>query len=58
LLGAVMVDSVEFEFTDSPIFQTFGISDQPAIILGMDVLGQLPGFAIDYRSSEFRHLAD
>ena len=58
LLGAVMVDSVAFEFTDSPIFQTFGMSDQPAIILGMDVLGQLSGFAIDYLASEFRHLAD
>ena len=56
VIGDVVIPSVAFEFTDGSIFNTFQMGDAPGIILGMDALGRLPGFAIDYSASEFRHL--
>ncbi|MEE2526384.1 retroviral-like aspartic protease family protein [Hyphobacterium sp. HN65] len=57
-LGSVVIDEAPLEFTDSPTFSTFRMVDEPGVILGMDVLGRLPGFAIDYQTAEFRHLAE
>lgn len=56
-LGSVVIGDAPVEFTQSPIFSSFRMTGAPGVILGMDVLGQLPGFAIDYQASEFRHLA-
>ena len=52
-IGDVAVPATPLDSINSPVFATFGLSDQPAIVLGMDVLGQLPGFAIDYQSARF-----
>jgi len=41
------------EFSGSPIFRTFGVENEPALILGMDVLSLFPGFALDYQADAF-----
>lgn len=50
VFDAVTVDNQALEFIDSPVFNTFRINDRPAIVLGMDVLGGLPGIAVDYEA--------
>lgn len=57
-MGDVAVPATPLDSIDSPVFPTFGLTDQPAIVLGMDVLGQLPGFAIDYESERFHIISN
>lgn len=40
-------------FSDAPIFSMFGLTGRPALILGMDALGQLGAITIDYETSRF-----
>ena len=40
-------------FIDSPAFRSFNLTDQPALVMGMDVLSQLQGFGLDYEGSTF-----
>lgn len=39
-------------FGDFPIFRVWGLTVHPAIILGMDVLGTVDAFSIDFRHAE------
>jgi hypothetical protein len=39
-------------FSDVYIFRHWGMTDQPSIMLGMDVLGSVDQMIIDYRSRE------
>ncbi|MHA6287269.1 aspartyl protease family protein [Maricaulis sp. CAU 1757] len=49
-LGGVSVPATAIDFTASPVFATFSLSDRPALVLGMDVLRQLGGLVIDYEA--------
>lgn len=51
-LGALKVGGVALVFGDFPIFKVWGMTDRPAMVLGMDVLGTVDAFAIDFRHPE------
>jgi predicted aspartyl protease len=48
-LGAIRIGNAVLVFGDFPIFKVWGLTEHPAIILGMDVLGTVDAFAIDFR---------
>jgi predicted aspartyl protease len=51
-LGPVKVSNVTLVYGDFHIFEVWGMQSRPAVIIGMDVLGTVRGFAIDFRRSE------
>jgi predicted aspartyl protease len=51
-LGAIRIGNAVLVFGDFPIFKVWGLTEHPAIILGMDVLGTVDAFAIDFRHAE------
>jgi len=55
-LGEFEVTDLDVTFGDFDVFRLWGLEQHPAIVLGMDVIGQAEGIAIDYRRAEFRVL--
>jgi len=55
-LGNVTLSGLGVTFGDYPIFGIWGLSGQPAVLLGMDALGTLAWFSIDYPHLELRLL--
>lgn len=55
-LGAVSIDNLQVVFGDFEVFRMWGVGDQPAIVLGMDILGTTQALMIDYRRTELRFL--
>jgi predicted aspartyl protease len=55
-LGEFEVTDLDVTFGDFDVFRLWGLEQQPAIVLGMDVIGLAEGIAIDYRRAEFRVL--
>lgn len=51
-LGAIQVGNPVLVFGDFPIFKVWGLTGHPAIILGMDVLGTVAAFSIDFQHAE------
>lgn len=51
-LGSLRIDDVVPVFGDLPIFGLWGLREHPAIIIGMDVLGTVDAFAIDFPRAE------
>jgi len=51
-LGAIQIGNAVLVFGDFPIFKVWGLTAHPAIILGMDVLGTVDAFSIDFRRAE------
>lgn len=51
-LGPAAFENVTLTFSDLPVFAALGLGDMPALILGSDLLNQLPAYAIDYPRSE------
>lgn len=51
-IGPMTFGDVPVVVADLPVFETLGLADGPAMILGSDLLGQLPAYAIDYPRSE------
>lgn len=51
-LGAIKIGGVALVFGNFHIFQAWGLTDRPAMILGMDVLGTVNAFAIDFSRGE------
>jgi hypothetical protein len=41
-------------FGDLHVFDLWGLTDEPALVIGMDVLGRLERFIVDYRLKEFQ----
>jgi hypothetical protein len=52
-LGAIRIGNAVLVFGDFPIFKVWGLTERPAIVLGMDVLGTVDAFSIDFRRAEF-----
>jgi hypothetical protein len=50
--GKAMLSGVRITFTDTAIFQHWELTDEPAMLLGMDVLGLLDVLVIDYKTKE------
>ncbi|MGC8517733.1 MAG: aspartyl protease family protein [Steroidobacteraceae bacterium] len=51
-LGAIKISGVGLVFGDFNIFRAWGLTHRPTIILGMDVLGTVKAFVIDFRYGE------
>jgi hypothetical protein len=51
-LGAIQIGNPLLIFGDFPIFKLWGLTRRPAIILGMDVLGTVDAFSIDFQHAE------
>jgi hypothetical protein len=50
--GEVAIRHVRVTFGDFHIFDVWNLNDEPALIIGMDVLGALGAFMIDFRLAE------
>jgi hypothetical protein len=48
-IGSIRIVRPVLVFGDFPIFKVWGLTDHPAIIVGMDVLGTVAAFSIDFR---------
>ena len=55
-LGGVEIGNLRVVFGDFEVFRMWGVGDQPAIVLGMDILGTAQALMIDYRREELRFL--
>ena len=55
-LGGVEIGNLQVVFGDFEVFRMWGVGDQPAIVLGMDILGTTQALMIDYRREEIRFL--
>lgn len=51
-LGAIRIGNAVLVYGDLPIFKVWGLTAHPAIILGMDVLGTVDAFSIDFRHAQ------
>jgi len=50
----MVITNVDVTFGDIYIFRLWELDRQPAIVIGMDVLGQLDTLIIDYRLRELQ----
>jgi hypothetical protein len=55
-LGGLQIGSLQVVYGDFEVFKIWEVADQPAIVLGIDVLGMTDAIMIDYRRSELRVL--
>jgi hypothetical protein len=53
-LGAVLVQNPALTFADFAIFEYWDLIDEPAMLIGMDVLGLVDTLIIDYRRKELQ----
>jgi predicted aspartyl protease len=53
-LNGASVRGADVTFSDFAIFHAFGLTDQPAVLIGMDILGTLGEVAIDYQRHELQ----
>jgi predicted aspartyl protease len=53
-VGPVRFHNLPVAFADAPPFERFGLTDQPAILLGMDALRQFRRVEIDFANREVR----
>jgi hypothetical protein len=56
-MGDAHIEGLSIVFGDFHIFKTWGLEDQPALLIGMDVLGTLKALDIDYRRKEVAFLS-
>jgi predicted aspartyl protease len=54
--GTVDINNLQVIFADYEVFKTWGLQGKPALLLGMDVLGTLAYFSIDYGRAELQLL--
>jgi len=54
--GTADITNLQVIFGDYGVFKTWGLEGKPALLLGMDVLGSLAYFSIDYRRAELQML--
>lgn len=52
-LGELVLKGAVAVAADAPIFGVWGLDDEPAMIVGVDVLSRLRGFSIDYGTRRF-----
>jgi predicted aspartyl protease len=51
--GDANVDNLRVIFGDFHVFRIWSLLDEPALVIGMDALGTLSGFSIDYPRRQF-----
>jgi predicted aspartyl protease len=55
-LGLSTIDNLSVAFGDFSVFKAWGLENEPALLIGMDVLGTLDELTVDYRRSELQIL--
>jgi predicted aspartyl protease len=55
-LGTITVDTMPVAFADAEIFHRLGLSQKPAILLGMDVLRGFDRVSVDYANRSVRFI--
>jgi predicted aspartyl protease len=53
-IGRAQLLDLAVTFGDLHVFELWGLTNEPALVLGMDVLGKLEQFVVDYRRQEFQ----
>lgn len=53
-LGPVVLRDVPIAFADLPPFEVFGIADEPALLLGTDILEKFRKVSLDFRARKVR----
>lgn len=53
-IGDAELRSLEVTFADLHVFRIWGLEDQPALLIGMDLLGSVRRLVIDYRRREIQ----
>ncbi|MGH6729672.1 MAG: aspartyl protease family protein [Sphingomicrobium sp.] len=53
-LGPVLIRDVPIAFADLPPFKLFGLADQPALLLGTDILENFRRVSLDFRARKVR----
>jgi predicted aspartyl protease len=53
-LGPITLHDVPMAFADVPPFKIFGLSDQPALLLGTDILENFRRVSLDFRARKVR----
>ena len=51
-LGDVMISRVALTYGDFHVFESWQMDDEPALLIGMDVLGGVDQLVIDFRRRE------
>lgn len=51
-LGSATIENLDVTFGDFAIFSKWGLENEPALLIGMDVLGTLADLTVDYRRKE------
>lgn len=51
--GGAFVDRLTVTFGDFHVFKVWSLLDRPALLIGMDALGTVPAFGIDYPGRRF-----
>jgi hypothetical protein len=54
IIGGARLTKLTVTFGDLHVFRVWELLDEPALLLGMDLLGTLPQFAVDYPRHEFQ----
>jgi hypothetical protein len=55
-LGSADINNLAVTFADFQVFEAWGLADEPALLIGMDVLGSMSELSIDYRLREMQFL--
>ncbi|MCM2311080.1 MAG: retroviral-like aspartic protease family protein [Steroidobacteraceae bacterium] len=53
VLGTAQVNDLVVTFGDLHVFNVWSLNQEPALVIGMDLLGTLQRFVVDYRRGEF-----
>lgn len=53
-IGQARLRNLPVAFDDLPVFELWGLADEPALLIGMDLLGTLQHFVVDYPRREFQ----
>ncbi len=53
-IGPAKLADLPVTFGELHVFDVWGLTDEPALVIGMDVLGRLERFIVDYRRREFQ----
>jgi len=53
-IGGLLLNNVVIAFADAPPFRLFGLSNQPAIFLGSDLLASFRRVSLDFRNRKVR----
>lgn len=53
-LGSIVIEDVPMAFADVPPFKLFGLADQPALLLGTDLLETFRRISLDFKDRKVR----